>query len=216
MINSWNELTIQKFYELEQYLQLENESDRVVGIVSLVTGKPISEIEELNVLDILKLKRSITWIAEEPKYNKKPKKKIELPDFGTCELVLNPTKMSIAQYIDFQTVYNNLDENIEQILSIFAVPKGKKYGEGYDIAEFSQSIRNNVDIITAKEAVFFILRRFNKSTCNTLTYLISKKQATKLITMNKAKKAIITEQINSLKATKNLLHKTIAIIGSVV
>lgn len=214
MIQSWNELTIENFYKLDAALKKEEEVDRVVAILSVVMNKNISEIEELSINEILKLKNNITWITEEPKYNKKPKKSFVLPNYGKCNLVLNPTKMKIAQYIDFQAVYENLDTNIEQVLSVFAVPEGKKYGEDYDVGEFSQAIRKNIDIISAKEAVFFILRRFNKSTCNTLIYLISKKKAQKLVTMNKEKRMILDEQINHLKSIKSLLSQTITTIGS--
>ena len=68
---------------------------------------------------------------------------------------MNFHKLTTAQYIDFQSY--SKDSDYSKMLSVFLVPKGKKYGEGYDALE----VINDVSTMPVGEVLglmgFFII-----------------------------------------------------------
>ena len=60
------------------------------------------------------------------------------------DLVLVPmldfTQITVAQMMDFSVLSIDPIENIEKLLAIFLIPKGKKYNDGYDLLEVQKVI----------------------------------------------------------------------------
>jgi uncharacterized membrane protein YoaT (DUF817 family) len=54
-------------------------------------------------------------------------------------LTMNFHKLTTAQYLDFQSYAKS--EDYSQMLSVFLIPKGKKYNDGYDMFEAQQDMR---------------------------------------------------------------------------
>ena len=54
--------------------------------------------------------------------------------------MLDFTQITVAQMMDFSVLSVDPVENIEKLLAIFLLPKGKKYNDGYDLMEVQKAI----------------------------------------------------------------------------
>ena len=54
--------------------------------------------------------------------------------------MLDFTQITVAQMMDFSVLSVDPIENIEKLLAIFLIPKGKKYNDGYDLLEVQKAI----------------------------------------------------------------------------
>ena len=54
--------------------------------------------------------------------------------------MLDFTQITVAQMMDFSVLSTDPIENIEKLLAIFLLPKGKKYNDGYDLLEVQKAI----------------------------------------------------------------------------
>ena len=54
--------------------------------------------------------------------------------------MLDFTKITVAQMMDFSVLSTDPIENIEKLLAIFLIPKGKKYNDGYDLMQVQKAI----------------------------------------------------------------------------
>lgn len=206
--NSYNDLTINKFYELHEAMTSENDDiDKIVSVAAVLCDVDENTICDMNIGDIADLKEQLVWLNEEPDYNVKFKcKYIDLPNFGKCKIDANMKNFTISQYIDFQTFYKDIKTNPERLMSVVIIPEKHKYCEGYDAFELMEDIRNNVDIITAKQICFFIVSRLVNSIVNTLTCLENNLMAKKILTWKKSKRKELQQHINQLRATKEMVR----------
>ena len=54
--------------------------------------------------------------------------------------MLDFTQITVAQMMDFSVLSTDPIENIEKLLAIFLLPKGKTYNDGYDLMEVQKAI----------------------------------------------------------------------------
>ena len=130
--NSWEEITLNDFIQLQQIIQSEiDETYMMSNIVSLLTGKTLNEIESLPLSYYKTLTSQLDFLNEKPPRNERK----DIYTINGTEYVLKAdvTEISTGQYLDF-TNYSK-EEQIDQtkILSCFLVPKDKEYASGYDI-----------------------------------------------------------------------------------
>ena len=96
--------------------------------------------------------------------------KIKLPNYDLV-VMKDVTKINVAQYVDFQNfIKMPLREGMEKILSIFLIPEGCKYNEGYDIIDLQKVIRENISFRVAEGLLSFFLNRYGRSLVHSLTY----------------------------------------------
>ena len=62
------------------------------------------------------------------------------------------------------------DSHIAQVLSVFLIPEGEKYGS-YDIEAVIDEISNHLSTQMALDVCFFFRKRYLRSTKNTVLYL---------------------------------------------
>ena len=82
------------------------------------------------------------------------------------------TKMTAAQFIDYQTYAGKGTEpHIVEIVSVVLVPAGKKYGDGYDVADVQRAIRENLSVADVLDIVAFFFSQYAAFLKDSLTYL---------------------------------------------
>lgn len=74
--------------------------------------------------------------------------------------MLDFTQITVAQMMDFSVLSTDPIENIEKLLAIFLIPKGKKYNDGYDLMEVQKAILK-MDFNELSPLLAFFLRWFN-------------------------------------------------------
>lgn len=74
--------------------------------------------------------------------------------------MLDFTQITVAQMMDFSVLSTDPIENIEKLLAIFLIPKGKKYNDGYDLMEVQKAILK-MSFNELSPLLAFFLRWFN-------------------------------------------------------
>lgn len=73
--------------------------------------------------------------------------------------MLDFTQITVAQMMDFSVLSVDPIENIEKLLAIFLIPKGKKYNDGYDLMEVQKAILK-MDFNEVSPLLAFFLKWF--------------------------------------------------------
>ena len=120
---------------------------------------------------------------------------ITLPGYR-IEVMKDVTKINMAQYVDYQNfIRMPLRESMDKLLSIFLIPKGKKYNEDYDIIDLQKTIRENLSFRVAEGLLGFFLRKWGESLIRSLDYY--RKAARK--EEDPQKKKEMTEMLEQIK-----------------
>lgn len=148
MVSNWNEVSVGMFSEIRAaYNDHEmSEEDRAIGLVALLTGEDPLTME---LSDFRKILMDLSFVNEEVK-----------PAEVKSEYILNGRKytlqkainhVSTAQYIDFNNYIKDgeIDEKYADIISVFLIPEGMKYNDGYDIEEVKAEINEYMAITDA-------------------------------------------------------------------
>lgn len=185
--NSWSQVTLSEYRQIKEIIDDEALSDveKDVALIAVLAGVDEQEIWNLPIDEVQELRRELLWVNTTFDYPKKPKfKSIKIGDWD-CYVLQDLQKMTYAQFVDFQTYIADLENKKAEILSVFFIPKGHKYGDGYDIAALQQAIRDNVDILTYNTVWFFFLRKYQASLNRTAIYSASMIKARAMIMRKK-------------------------------
>ena len=172
MIDNYNDLTVGKYQEIRVLLNGEvvDEYSTNIQLVSILSDMTEDEVLSLELTQYKALNQKLSFLLQEP-----PKRMIaNVYKIGGYELetMLAIDKMSVAQYVDYQTFVKDTDKFLVEMLSIFLIPKGHKYNEGYNIIEVQKAIRDNLSIVDAMSlSAFFLLwsQSLMKATLTSLT-----------------------------------------------
>ena len=77
-------------------------------------------------------------------------------------------KMTAGQFIDFQQLSGD-EKNAISLLSVYLVPEGKKYNDGYDIREVQRAIADHLNVQDAFGILAFFLARSLKLQADSLS-----------------------------------------------
>ena len=173
IIGSYRELPLGKWMDIQQLCKDDSleELDRQVKIISILTG--LTENDVLN-LPIPKYKEYVvaSRFLEKPSPDNHTRcaKSYIIGGFK-CIPVSDYSKVSVAQYVDFQTFSKMGEDYFVQMLSCFLVPQGMTYNEGYDIAELQKAMREDLSVADALTLSAFFFKRCVVSIKDTLTFL---------------------------------------------
>lgn len=198
MIDNYNKLTIGKYQEvLEAIRDYEDEHERNTALIAVLSDQEPDEVLNLSLSEYKARVDGLRFLLEEP---------VQAPiknryRIGNMELDLcaDLSKLTAGQYIDYQTFIKDVEKNMVELLSVFLIPKGKKYGD-YDMGEVHEAIRENLSICDALGLSAFFLALSQALIESTLTSLIRmmKKMKRKAKTPEEKKK--LEEAIMNLEA----------------
>ena len=80
------------------------------------------------------------------------------------------TKMTAGQFIDFQALAKDPEKNLVQLLSVFLIPAGHAYNDGYDIDAVQDAI-GQMSVQDAMEVMAFFLGKSNELLRDSLSSL---------------------------------------------
>ena len=155
MIDCYEKLTIGVYDELQEIYESNiSDYEKNVEIVALFNDMDVADVEDLSLTTFNTLLQSTAFLYE------MPKKKIVATKYilgGTeFDVVLDMQSLTVSQYLDYQEFVKNPDKNRVELLSVFLVPMGKKYGD-YNMQEVHKLIRDNLSIIDAIALTDFFL-----------------------------------------------------------
>lgn len=173
MIKSYNELTVGKYVEIRELLKQDlEELDLQVEILGVLNDMSVEDIMRLPLPEYSEYVRMSAFLTEKPKTKADCPKKITINE-RKYYVVKKAEDLTAAQYIDYQNYMkmNDPDSKLAEILSIFIIPEGKKYGEDYDIAEVVKDIKEYLPIIVGFNICFFFRKKQAESIERILIYL---------------------------------------------
>lgn len=171
MIDNYNDLTIGKYMEVKAILDGEviDEYTTNIQLVAVLNDMTEDEVVNLGLVEYRKLNEKLVFLTEMP-VQKMVADKYRIGGYE-LDTMLNVDAMTVSQYIDYQTFVKDTDKYLVEMLSIFLIPKGCKYNEGYDILDVQRAIRDNLSIVDAMALSAFFLLWFRSLTKVTLTSL---------------------------------------------
>lgn len=172
---SWRDVTISEYYELVNEITDPALADYDIAVkkVSFSSGLSEDEVWGLSIPEFRNKQAESMWM-DEFSINDNPNFKEITIDGEKYTVDTNLQNFTVAQYVDFQTLYPKRKNDIKilgNILACFIIPKGKKYADGYDIQSTAMKINECLDIMTAQEIMFFFLKQLLISTRATANYL---------------------------------------------
>ena len=154
---SWDDLTLGKFQELERLYDGDEERKfDVRDVLDLMTDRTKDEINELPIEFTDSLLRKMYWLHEQPQFGK-PSNKITID--GVQYTVHNENEMKFGEYVALDTAMKGDKHNYAAMLAILC----RKEGEIFD-AKFENEILpsriefwKNVSVMKVMPIVSFFL-----------------------------------------------------------
>lgn len=149
----WSDLTFGQYLEIESIWDSKDSEllDKTVALQSIIFNIDASKISLTEFNDKLK----------EMEFLKQPVPIVKIKrSYGDYRVVMNVPEITMAQYMDFVNFRESNDKI--GILSVFLIPKGKEYMEGYDIDEVKEYISNKLSVVDALAMYAFFLRFFQR------------------------------------------------------
>lgn len=180
---NWENITLKQFYDIREILSVEDDwtALNLIDCIYQVDcqAMPIQELKKYDISFIkdeipeVKLKKYYTLNGT--KYN------------SNCDI----TRVSVAQFIDYQNYLKEDEVRLEKLLSVFFMPDGcKDYNTGYDIIKVQEDLMD-LPIPVAQSIGFFLGRQFRIFFRIFRYYLI--KQVKKLKMEKTKKKELIAD-----------------------
>ena len=149
---TWANIKYRTLLDIREAANIEDENERVYAIMEAVFGE---DILDLPLKDFNEKCKELQFLQK------------EIPnDLHVKDIKVNGReyyfdgllgKITTAQYIDFQNYQKNNDE--QKSFSVFIIPKGHKYNDGYDIEQVFNDILD-IPVPVLFSASFFFSRQF--------------------------------------------------------
>lgn len=183
----WDDITLEKFYKIQDVLSSVDEYTEN-NIKEIVYGIDTSDmaISELGKYDISFLEKEL------------PLKNVKLKDTYVLngrkyDSNINLTMIRTNQFIDFTAYTREKDIHYEKLLSVFMIPKGHNYNDGYDLTEVQDDILQ-MTIADVQSLAFFMMEQFRAFAVIFQQYL-----ETEVKTMPKELQKIMAEASKTIK-----------------
>lgn len=215
MIDSYEKLTIGKYKEL---MEIESNGDAMEFLLdelAILTDYTVEELLVLPINEFKELSNKAMFLKTKPKVSNRCPNSIKI-NGEKYNIDTNVKNMSVGQYIDYKQYYKepeDLMKNLDYIMTIFIIPSGHKYGDGYDIEALAKLINENVSVITAIQISNFFFRKSEKYTECFLTYLQLKLRKAMRQTKNQETRTEIKKALREIQELKGLQKDGYSLIG---
>lgn len=146
----WSDITLRQYYKIQEILATP---DDYMGfnLIDIVYGVDVSNmlLTEAKTYKLDFLKKEI---------EKSELKKYYVLNGRRYDSNFDLTVVSTSQFMDYNTYANKKDKKFEELLSVFFVPEGHTYGDGYDVAQVQQDLLE-LDMCTVYAASFFFAKQ---------------------------------------------------------
>ena len=137
--NSWEEITWREFEQIEQVLHADiPKYYKTVHLISVLSNTPVEEIEKLPITEFQKLTPYVEFLTTEPEpHGHKFEYEVNGRQYDFRGEFYNITT---AQYIDYRSYMDEELKDITKLMSVFLIPKGHEYNDGYDMEQVKNDI----------------------------------------------------------------------------
>lgn len=197
-MKDWTNITVEEFYKIKEIEESKDtDENKRIKKLAFIIEKPFEEVQNYSLQQIQELSPNLNNLSvqlfSDTFEKQKKKNKITKIKLNGKEYVVwvDIPSMTYAQFVAFQEA--NRTNNISAILSSIIIPKGKKYGEDYDMDELQNDIQKYMKFIDSQVLLFF----FAQTLVNSLNSLVTSS----------------LQMMEKMKKKKTLLNRIKAIIG---
>lgn len=132
MIKTWKDMTVRDQVKIAEINKLDTDTgDKNLRIAAYLAGLTYEQIIQLPLGELSGIMASTDFLLTKPKPVKA--RRTYTINGRTYNLLKHAEDMTVAQYLDFQPLIpNGFSNSPAEMLSIFLVPEGHKYNDGYD------------------------------------------------------------------------------------
>lgn len=214
---NWKEITINVYQRLVDAVnsveitddETLNNINKEIAMLAVLCECDEDEIAGISKNEFVRLSNECNFLSEMPKVKITDKYVINGKKY---EVFLSLRDMNMSQYIDFQTFYKDTNKYFKELLAIFLLPVGKKYGEGYNIEEVIDDIGNHLSIVDANSILFFFVIAYRSLTKVMLNYSIKQMKKAMKKEKNLERKQMIQKAIEQTKQAMNLAENGVGFI----
>lgn len=216
MINSYDKLPLGNYLDIQAATPRDadrgsilDDLDYQVAVLSVLSGLTERELLNLPIDEYSEMVQQADFLTKAPASIGRPASKYVLGGF-----TLIPTgdlrKVTTAQYYDFQAYAPEGDAKLVELLSVFLVPEGHAYGDGYDTQDVQAAIRDGLPVSDALALVAFFFESWLRLTQDTLRSLEKEARNTKRIRDPKQRAEILAR----IAQTKRDLTNSLQTVGA--
>jgi hypothetical protein len=175
MIDSYDKLTLGIYRELLAIEKTEDDVSYGIKILSALSDYSEDELMDMPMDEFQSLMAKTSFLNT-------PMQKLDWKHLGKTitingkkyNIIKDARKMTAGQYIDYKSYMKDADKFIEMlpyILTVFIIPEGCKYNDGYDIEDLAKELNDNLDLKTALSITDFFQHQSKLSMLTSLRYL---------------------------------------------
>ena len=171
---SWSEISLEKMDKIAEISNNSSYTDeqRETDIIKLLTGLTDDEIDNMNIVDYQKILNSLKFLNQ-PISKVLPKDSITLNN-KTYNVLLYPSRMTAAQFLDYKTIMaSDMNHKTARLIACFVVPEGSKYADdSYNPDDVVNDIYKYMSIEYAYGLTFFFESQYRAFATGILAYSI--------------------------------------------
>ena len=181
--DSWSKLPIGKYEKIKEIIR-EGVEDGDIEILAVLCDCPVDDILNSPISDVWALRDKAKFLSKSLNIKERLFFKSIKIDGVKYNIHTDFKDITTAQYIDFQTFYQDYEKNYCNVLATFIIPEGHKYNDGYDALETAEIFREKLSVEVAENACFFFASRSESSLKRELMSLILMTTKTAMKTKN--------------------------------
>ena len=197
---SWSEITLEAMDKIAEISNNSSYTDeqRETDIIKLLTGLTDDDIDNMNIVDYQKILNSLKFLNQ-PISKVLPKDLIELNN-KTYSVLLYPSRMTAAQFLDYKTIMaSDMTHKTARLIACFVVPKGAKYADDtYNPDDVVNDIYKYMSIEYAYGLTFFFESQYRAFATGILAYSIQEIKKDK--EMPQEMKSQVLKKLQEVKA----------------
>ena len=197
---SWSEISLEVMDKIAEISNNNSYTDeqRETDIIKLLTGITDDEIDNMNIVDYQKILNSLKFLNQ-PISKVLPKDSITLNN-KTYSVLLYPSRMTAAQFLDYKTIMaSDMNHKTARLIACFVVPKGAKYADdSYNPDDVVNDIYKYMSIEYAYGLTFFFVIQYRAFATGILAY--SSQEIKKDKEMPQEMKSQVLKKLQEVKA----------------
>lgn len=154
-MKTWKDITLRQFNKIQDLLQ-EIDEYTTLNIIDVIYDVDSANLPAMEVMN--KYAHSLDFLTTTIPTNEKIN---EIYTINNREYNsnINLTQMTTAQFVDYQNYSKETPVDISKCLSVFIIPKGHTYNDGYDLKQVQDDIKD-LDMVTINTLAFFFKKLY--------------------------------------------------------
>ena len=154
-MKTWKDITLRQFNKIQDLLQ-EIDEYTTLNIIDVIYDVDSANLPAMEVMN--KYAHSLDFLMTTIPTNEKLKD-VYIINQREYNSNINLTQMTTAQFVDYQNYAKLNPVDISKCLSVFIIPKGHTYNDGYDLKQVQDDIKD-LDMVTINTLAFFFKKLY--------------------------------------------------------